>query len=81
MEQYEIINLENGGNPYGLKKLLRMEEVAEILDVSLGRAYELARLGLLPVVKLGRQLRVDGGKLTAWIEQGGQALPGSWKRG
>ena len=59
------------------RKLLRIEEVAEILDVSLGRAYELARAGLFPVVRLGRQVRVDPRSLDEFLRGGGQALTAS----
>ncbi len=57
------------------RKLLRIEDVAEILDVSMGRAYELARAGVLPVVRLGRQLRVDPRSLEAFLQGGGEAPP------
>lgn len=36
-----------------------MPEVAMILGVSAGRAYELGRRNVIPLVKLGRQVRVD----------------------
>ena len=61
-------------------KLLRINEVATWLDVTEARAYELARTGLIPAVRIGRQLRVDATRLQAWIEAGGEALPGGWKR-
>jgi len=61
-------------------KLLRMDEVARLLDVSEARAYELARQEILPVVRLGRQVRVDSGRLQDWINSGGQSLPGVWRR-
>ena len=61
-------------------KLLRIGEVAARLDVTEARAYELARTNLIPAVRIGRQLRVDASKLEAWIEAGGEALPGGWKR-
>lgn len=54
--------------------LLRIPQVAKILKVSEWRAYELARQGRLPVVRLGRQVRVNEAALTAWIEAGGSAL-------
>lgn len=57
-----------------------MREVAERLGVSLQRAYEMGRCGLLPVVRLGRQMRVEEGRLISWINSGGRALPGGWKR-
>lgn len=61
-------------------RLLTMKEVALRLGISLQRTYEMGRLGLLPVVRLGRQLRVEEGRLTSWIESGGRGLPGGWKR-
>lgn len=41
-----------------LPELLRPEEAAAYLGVSKGLAYELARRGDLPSVKLGRLLRI-----------------------
>lgn len=61
-------------------RLLQMKDVAEQLGVSVQRAYELARTGLIPVVHIGRQIRVEEGRLRAWIRDGGRALPGGWKR-
>ncbi|MBT2690984.1 helix-turn-helix domain-containing protein [Bacillus sp. ISL-47] len=59
--------------------LLTVPEVAKILSVSSERAYSLARRGILPTVKIGRQIRVDEGKLNDWIDKGGSALQGGWK--
>lgn len=59
--------------------LLTIEQVATILNVKTSRAYELARTGLLPTVRLGRQVRVDETRLLSWIESGGTALPGGWR--
>jgi predicted DNA-binding transcriptional regulator AlpA len=36
--------------------------------------YELAREGLIPSVKMGRQIRFHESKIMEWIEQGGTAL-------
>lgn len=55
-------------------KLLRMEEVAAYLDVTLARAYELVRQGVVPAVRMGRQVRVDPERLEQWVAQGGRAL-------
>ena len=57
-----------------------MKEVALRLGISIQRAYEMGRLGLLPVVRLGRQLRVEEGRLASWVENGVRGLPGGWKR-
>lgn len=41
-----------------LPELLRVEEVAQWLDIGRGTAYELVRTGALPCVRLGRLVRV-----------------------
>ena len=61
-------------------KLMTLREVSEVLNVSYSRAAELARTGMLPVVRLGRSVRVHPQKLAEFIERGGQALPGGWRR-
>jgi len=60
--------------------LMTVKEAAAALRVTPQRLYELLRSGLAPVgVRVGRQLRVDGVKLQAWIDGGGAALPGGWR--
>jgi excisionase family DNA binding protein len=52
--------------------LLTIPEVANVFRVPRARAYELAREGAIPgVIRLGKQIRVDEGKLRAFIESGG----------
>lgn len=62
-----------------IPKLLTIPEVAHHLRITESRAYELARLDILPVCRLQRQIRVDASRLSDWIAAGGQALPGGWK--
>jgi excisionase family DNA binding protein len=62
------------------KPLLKVPEVARLLDVKEHRVRELARQNLIPHVRIGRQLRFESGQLRVWIEAGGQALPGGWRR-
>src|SRR6266571_9534495 len=52
----------------GLKKLLKMEDVADILGVSKAKVYLLLRNGL-PSVKIDGARRFQPDKLQAWIEQ------------
>ena len=61
-------------------RLLIIPEVAEMLRISEPRAYELVRQGLIPHMRLGRQIRVEEGELREFIKSGGQALPGGWRR-
>ena len=62
-------------------QLLTAKEAAELLHVSLARLYELVRGGVVPAVRLGRQVRFSAAALDAWIVAGGQALPEGWRRG
>jgi excisionase family DNA binding protein len=55
-------------------RLLPVAEVATMLAVSKARAYELTRTGLLPSVRLGRQVRVSMADLQGFIERGGSRL-------
>ncbi len=53
-------------------RLIQAKRASEVLSVSLARLYELARLGVIPVVRLGpRQIRFDEDALTQWVRQGG----------
>ena len=64
-------------------KLGTAKDGAQILGIKEGRIYEMIRTGLLPlgvVVHLGRQIRIDEDALRAWIQAGGRALPGGWRR-
>lgn len=56
-------------------KLQRIPKLAEVLDVTVPRAYELARVGFFPtgvIVRIGRQVRVNEDALRAWIASGGR---------
>lgn len=55
-------------------RLITAEQVARIMNVSVHRVYRLVRLGLLPGVRLGRQVRFDEDALREFIESGGRSL-------
>lgn len=55
-------------------RLLTAKQVAEILQVALPRVYELVRMGNLPCVRMGRQIRFHESKLMEWIEKGGSIV-------
>jgi excisionase family DNA binding protein len=61
-------------------ELLTLEQTAKVLRVKYARAAELARDGVIPVVRLGRQIRVDPERLSNFISRGGKALPGGWRK-
>ena len=52
-------------------KLLTIPEVARALSVSRARGYELVRRGLIPAVRIGRQVRVHPDQLERWMAEGG----------
>jgi excisionase family DNA binding protein len=53
---------------------------ARRLSLSRAQCYRLAAEGILPVVRLGRQLRVDENVIEEWIRSGGAGYEGSWRR-
>jgi excisionase family DNA binding protein len=48
-------------------KLLTAKETAELLRVKPQWVYRMVRRGVLPGVRLGRQLRVDEDALKSWV--------------
>ena len=60
------------------KQLLTLEDTARLFGVTYARAAELARERIIPVVPLGRQIRVDPETLTSLISGGDKALPGGF---
>ena len=49
-------------------ELLRVEEAARVLGVGRSKAFEMLRAGELPVVRMGRSVRIPRRALAAWIE-------------
>jgi excisionase family DNA binding protein len=65
----------------GRPRLITAKTVAEQLAVPVPTIYQLAREGRIPgVVRVGRLVRFDPERVEAWIEAGGQALPGGWRK-
>jgi putative molybdopterin biosynthesis protein len=64
-----------------MNRLLQMSEVAERLHVSVQRGYELARKGMIPSVRLGKQIRVDAEELEAFIRRGGASAEDNGESG
>ena len=50
-------------------RLLTVEEVSEYLNLHPQTVYVMARLGELPVLKLGRAVRFDKVELDLWIKR------------
>lgn len=53
-----------------VSSLITARKAAEVLGLPLQRVYELARTGVLPAVRLGRQLRFDPTSLPEFVRSG-----------
>ena len=51
--------------------MLTVSELASRLKVTRKRAYDLVRYGMVPCVRIGRQVRIDERVLERWIQSGG----------
>jgi excisionase family DNA binding protein len=49
--------------------VVSVTEAAQLLGISRGLAYELARAGQLPSLRLGRRLVVPRAALLTWLER------------
>jgi len=56
-------------------RLLTARQVADALQVTPARVYEMSRGNLLPTVRLGRQVRYDEDALREWVKVGGSTQP------
>jgi len=54
-------------------QLLKAQRVAETLDISKSKAYQLMQSGTIPTIRIGRSLRVPSKALTRWIEENTKA--------
>jgi len=52
-------------------RLMTARQVAEVLSVTRTRVYELAAMGAIPAVRLGRQIRFDADALRKFVAAGG----------
>ena len=55
-------------------KLLTVKEVAPILQVTEWSVYEMVKKGILPGVRLGKNVRISEDALRRFIENGGRSL-------
>ena len=60
-----------------LPDILTVQEAAKYLRLKRSTAYELVKQGVIPSVKLGRQIRVPKSRLLIMLEQ--ENMPGGAK--
>ena len=63
-------NGESKGTALARKNLLKIKQVAEMLQISVHTAYKWVEAGRLPVVKIGYSLRFDPDRIEKFIENG-----------
>ena len=51
------------------KQLLKGNDVAQILNISRSKAYQLMQLGIIPTVRIGHSVRVQYESLMQFIEK------------
>ena len=54
------------------KRVYSVDEIAEILDISKGSAYELIREGLFRTVRIGSAIRVSRQSFDDWLDNHNQ---------
>jgi excisionase family DNA binding protein len=59
-----------------VQRLLTAGEAALLLGLKRWTVWKLCRDGVLPVVRIGRSVRIDEGALRQWIADGGTAKVG-----
>ena len=60
-----------------MNQLLKVSDVAEMLQLSEDRVYTLAREQIIPSVRIGRTLRFSSKAIDEFINNGGKSLPGN----
>jgi excisionase family DNA binding protein len=63
------------------EKLIDAREAARSLGISRSRLYDATRKSLVPAVRIGRTYRYSPSVLRKFIESGGTAWPGGWRKG
>ena len=56
-------------------KFLTVNEIAETVGLAPARVYEVIRRGLMPAVRIGRQVRVEEQAFWKWVSDGGRRYP------
>lgn len=62
-----------------MEKLLTVREVAQKLDLSVGRVYQLAKHQDFPTIRIGGSIRVNAAHLQAWIDSNRKKICGDDK--
>jgi excisionase family DNA binding protein len=50
-------------------RFLQISHVSELLDISETTTRRLVKRGILPAIRVGRQIRIDEKRLQEWLDQ------------
>jgi excisionase family DNA binding protein len=56
------------------ERFLQISQVADLLEISKTTTRRLVKNGVLPAIRVGRQIRIDERRLEKWLESGGSAV-------
>jgi excisionase family DNA binding protein len=54
-------------------KFLQISQVSDLLEISETTARRLVKKGVLPAIRVGRQIRIDERRFQEWLDGGGSA--------
>lgn len=60
-------------------RFFTVQEIADLLQMKRERVYEAVRLGLVPAVHIGRQVRIEQKAFVEWVRDGGQTFAAGWR--
>ena len=60
-------------------RFFTVPEIADLLQMKRERVYEAVRLGLVPAVHIGRQIRIEQKAFVDWVRGGGQTCAAGWR--
>ena len=60
-------------------RFFTVPEIADLLQMKRERVYEAVRLGLVPAVHIGRQIRIEERAFVEWVRDGGQTHAAGWR--
>jgi excisionase family DNA binding protein len=64
-----VLNNFNKENFDQMPCTLNVEEIATILKISKGKAYELVRQGSFPKIKIGKRIIIPFNKFITWLDK------------
>jgi putative molybdopterin biosynthesis protein len=55
-------------------KFLQISQVSDLLEISETTTRRLVKKGVLPAIRVGRQIRIDEKRFQEWLDSGGGGI-------